>query len=105
MRILMAEEWREFDIGIAIIRVPRVAAGPIVPLVCRQRICRDAEAYEVKDHRLIVSNPVRRNKSALGMPAHRERIATIGHPLPIHTIEDGISERPNLIFICLVLIE
>src|SRR2546425_195157 len=92
MRVLVPEERCEMDEALAIADLPFVAAGPFLPELRRQRIVWRTQSEDQEDHSLVVADPVAFDEARLGMPAHRQRILAVRHPVPVNARIDAIHE-------------
>ena len=68
----MTEEGREMDEALAVAGFPSVAAGPFVPAFRRECTGGCAKTKQIKDHRLVVTDPPALDETALRAPAHSE---------------------------------
>ena len=99
MGVLMAEQRRKWLKSKTIIRRPGVAAGPTAPSGSRQGVRRRAQAETVKNHPLVVADPIAVTREATGrLPAHRNCVGPLRHPIPIHSVEDRFSHRSDRSF-------
>ena len=64
----------------------------------RQRIVRRPKAQNIKNGGFIVANPPAFDESGFRMPAMRQGIGAVRHPLPVHLFEDFVRRRANRLF-------
>ncbi len=95
----MPEQRRKGNECLAVTCRPGVAAGPATPGGSGQGIGRRAKTQQVDNHSLVVADPIAEAAKAGGrLPAHRNCIGATRHPIPIDSIEDGISSAADGIF-------
>src|SRR5206468_9905173 len=70
VRVLVAEQRRELDEALSVVRAPLIAAHPLVPCGGISGMRRRAEGQDVENHSLVVADPVGVDEAAFRMPAH-----------------------------------
>src|SRR5438034_6903692 len=84
--ILMAEQWREVHVAVAVLSAPVVAGRPVRPVAARSRAGGDRrpDRQEVEDHGLVVTHPLAEAvEAALRFPAHVDPGRGVRHYVPV----------------------
>ena len=101
----MAEERWKMNETLIMAYLPIIATGPFLPELGRQRIVRRTQPEDQEYHRFVIANPAALNETALRMPAHRQRIPAVRHPVPVHARVNAFREVADRGFICVRPIE
>src|ERR1041384_1689617 len=96
----MPEERGEDDVRVAVLRLPLVPAGPLLPpeLVC-DRVRWGTISENVHDHRFVVAGPLSvPGKPRPRVPSHQDPRVEISEPLPVCAAVNRVGERADLHF-------
>ena len=71
-------------------------APPGLPALGGQGVGGRGHPQQDQDHQLAIVVPARFQEARFGRPAHRERVASVQHPGPVHASEDLVGQLCDL---------
>src|ERR1019366_2727560 len=99
MRELVREQWPGVKIFLSVTVFPTVSGSPRCVALLGQRMRRRAQAQDIQQQRLVVTSPTVLEKSTFGLPAVRDRCATVLRPLPICASIERVGKHTDFMLV------
>src|SRR6185437_2805925 len=105
MRNLMREQRPRIKIIVAITTLPFVSGCPRRVAFLRQRMRGRTQSQDIQHERFVVAFPAVLEKSAFGLPAVRDRSATVLRPGPVGAAIERVGQGTYFFFLGRVSVE